>query len=266
MSKAAHKMFSNRIKYLLLYYSLWSFHSISWARIGGKFIRSIVFLFQIVLCTWCSFSAFASFLEEKSSMEYLDAYNFLLYYIHCAVAYWWIIYDSYVKKSDQQKFWNIFLMDNEKFKPKFEFKIKSILIPFIIFIIGDISILGLTVIHANSVGSATNTIMRYFFMNIFDQRIFYYVFYQKVIAFQLQKIDFQLKKIRKNHPMSETQVVEIKKIRDSYKCVYEMVEYVNSIFGLSHLALFAISFQSAITFLNFAYRQFLEKFRNYDYG
>lgn len=266
--KAIQKMFSNRIKCLLIYYSLWNFHSIPWARFDRQSIRSLTLLFNIVLCVWCSYSTFTSFLEEESLMEYLDAFNFLLYYINCAVSFWCIIYDSWVKKYDQQKFWDIFLMNNKKFQPKFEFKIKSIITPLLVLIIGDFLILCLTLIRSNSVGSATCTIMHYFFINIFDQRIFFYVFYLKVIAIHLQNIDFQLNEIKKTNPISERQVVlkKIKNIRNSYKCVYEMVEYVNSIFGLSHLALFSISFQSSITFLNFAYRQFHRKFSNYDSG
>lgn len=146
-------MFPKWIKYILKYYSLWGFHSLPNASVGGKFGGKFIFIVHIILCIWCTISTFTTFIEEQSLMEFIDSVNFLLFYITSASCYWFIIYDSYTKQAFQQKFWNIFWQINETFCFQKDFNIWSYVIALIIIFTGDLSVLIISLVYEYSIGS-----------------------------------------------------------------------------------------------------------------
>lgn len=267
-------MFPIWMKYLLKYFNCFGFHSLPVARVGGKSGSTVIFTLHIVLCIWCSISTFTSFLEEQTFMEFIDSLNFLLYYITSASCYWFIIYDSYTKQTFQQGFWDIFQRINEHFHSQADLKIWGSLMVFILIIIGDLTVLTISLVYTNSIGTPSCVLMHCIFLSVFDHRIFFFLLHLNVIAFQLDKIDSKLKHMNKLAVQSQFVLFEINKhelhrlkwIQDYYKLVYEMTENMNAIFGVSHLGLFLLSFHSSVTFLNFIYRQFLNKFTNYNAG
>lgn len=262
------------ITYLLKYLSLWGFHSLPIASVGGRFGVTIIFIVHFILCIWCSISTFTTFIEEQSFIEFIDSLNFFLYYITSALSYWSIIYDSYTKQKFQQDFWNIFRRINEHFHFQVDFKIWNNLIAFIVIFMGDITFLIVTLVHEYSICSPRCVIMHCIFLGVFDHRILFFFMHLNVIAFQLEKIDSELKHMRKLDIQSKVVPFEMNKheqhrlnwIRNYYKLVYEMTENMNAIFGLSHLSLFLLCFHTSVTFLNFIYGQFLNKFTKYDAG
>lgn len=260
------------MEYLLKYCSLWGFHSIPTASVGGKSGAGVIFIVHVILCVWCSITTITTFVEERTYMEFIDSLNFFLYYITSASCYWFIIYDSRTKQRVEQKFWDIFRQINERFCFQTDFKIWDTLMAFVLIFTGDITVLITALIHKHSIGSPASVTMHCIFLSVFDHRIFFFLLHLKVITFQLKKIDSEFKHMRKLKtqselmPMNKHEQHRLKWIRDYYKLVYEMTDNFNAIFGLSHLGLFLLTFHSSVVFLSFIYRQFLNKFTNYNAG
>lgn len=252
-------MFPLRIKYILRYFSYWGFQSTTCTSLRKKSIASLIFLVHLSLCTWSSCRIFRSFTEKLAVMEFIDAMNFLLYYISCALTYWMTLFDSYFSYGIQCEFWKTFTRINEELPSTPQLKLSkwSFLITFIILLAGDCACVIFALfreVHSEYGGR----IMHFIFLITVDHRIFFYWLHLKVIIFQLKKIKIKLGKQR-----AVGRENQLKWLCYYYRLVYEMSENVNSIFGWSHLALILSTFHSSITFLNFIFRQFLKKFNKF---
>lgn len=260
---------------LLKYFSFWGFHCVPSVKFGGSTASSLIFVFHIVFCSWCSFVVLRAFAEQQAIMEFLDALNFFLNFITFAASYWLIIFDSYTNQTDQNKFWKIYSKIQEEYGHKFDMKKWDYFVPSIVLLIGSSSIYTLVLIRENITGVAT-IMMNIAFLYIFDHRLFFYLLHLKAIAFQLWKIDNQLKEMMNTNPllngdserMHSIQFLhdrnQFKWIRRYYEMIYQMCESVNTIFGWSHLALVMLNFHTSVTFLSFIYRLIYGKFDAFD--
>lgn len=229
-------MFPNWTLFLLKYYSLFGFHSLPFARIGGKSGNLIIFLFHVMLCVWCSICTFTSFVAEQASMEFIDSLNFFSYYIASVTCYWFIIYDSYTHRKFEQQFWNIIRRIDECFYLQDKFKMWDSLTVLLLILAGDMTVLITALVNANSIGSPSSVIMHFILLSIFDHRISFFILHLKVIEFQLDKINSELKhmkkfdeiyeRIGKTHratvEMDKHEQHRFKWIRDYYELVYHM--------------------------------------------
>lgn len=80
----------------------------------------------------------------------------------------------------------------------------------------------------------------------------------------MKKLDVQSEIV--SFKMNKHEQHRLNWIQDYYESVYEMTEKMNETFGISSLGLFLLSFHTSVTFLNFIYRQFLNKFTSYNSG
>lgn len=227
-----------------------------------KCTRFTMWIVHIGTCAWCTCYAFKSFVDELALMEFLDALNFLLYYTFSVATYWLIIYDSYTKQHEERTFWQILSQINEAFHRQSSMRKWSYLIPMIVLLVGDVFL----VILSSSLEKTTELltkIMHGIFLLVFDSRIFFYLLHLKVISFQLQQIE---SKTKLNRSQINCTGKELKWIHDYSNLVDEMSIRLNAAFGLSHLALFLISFHGSVTYLSFIYRQIHRKFFKFNSG
>lgn len=257
------KMCPKWIEYILKYYSLFGLHFIPNARFGGKSTSLLIYFIQIGLCIWCSFWAFKAFIEEQKLISFLDALNFFLYYLTSALTYWAILYDSYTKKDILRGFWQNFTEISQKCATQFDLNKWNFLFAFILLLVLDTIMSGLA-LYRTFINSEDN-VTHYHFLAIYDQRIFFYLLHVKIVTFQLQKIENELKYIHQcKGYLSENFVSltenQFKWIRNYYRLINEMVDNMNNAFGISNLAITLLSFHSAITFSNFVYRQIYHSF------
>lgn len=255
-------MCPNWIKYTLKYYSLFAFHFISVARFGGSVINSLIFLCQIAICAWCSFISFESFAVHMRLMAFLDALNFFIYFLTCALTYWLIIYDSYTNRSIQHKFWQIFIRIDKDYQNQCSFSDWHYLCALILRSAINIFLIMLAYFKENAIGPYEK-IMNLIFLNIFDHRIFFYLLHMKVVAFELQKIE---EKLKQNRTINFITKCQCKWFGNYYNSIYEMVDHMNNAFGWSNLAITLLNFISSVVFSNFIYSQFNHKFNKFDSG
>lgn len=238
-------MTSSWIIRMLKYYSLWGFHSIPFIRFGGNRMNLLIGYGQVLLCVWYMYIAFSPSETRKTLMLRLDVMNFSLYFITCIITCWLIFYDSYTKQAFQIKFWKqIMLVEQGCFEKMKLYKwIYLVTLALIIFI--DTFIFVFALLDKSS-SDLKGKMVHFIFLCITDNRTMFYILHLETIAYQLRKIEIQLKRLK---------VHNFRLFRKNYALVYEMSNYINSIFGLSHLALILISFHTSVTFLCLLYRQ-----------
>lgn len=248
-------MIPKSFAYLLKYYSLFGFYSISSMGIGKKHVNSLI---QIGLCMWCTFNTITTFIEAQAVLKYLDALNMLLYFVVSISAYWLIIYDSCARRSIQDAFWPNFTKIDKQFSLKNEEKIWIYLIDLIIPITFDI-VISILSFSSETLSSTNHRIMHFFLIYIIDHAITFYVLHLKVFTFQLAQIELKLQKEQINE-------VQLKWLRHNFQMIFEMSEHLNEIFGWSNLALILFSTLSFVAHLNLIYRIICGEHKRFNHG
>lgn len=236
------------------------FQSAECVNIIEKSLSFIILSIHIGLSAWSSAYVFHSFVDELKLMELLDAMNFLLHYTFGALTYWIIIYDSCTKYRLEVAFWRMFEKTHDGIYSQSNFPIWSYLSPLICLLSGDILSSTMALTFENTSDSYTK-VMEFTFMWIYDNRGFFYFLHLKVIAAQLQEIEIEIERLKTHFNEKRFEW-----IHDRYKMLHEMCEMVNAIFELSNVAILLFSFHSAVTFLNFVYRQVHNKFIKFNSG
>lgn len=242
-------MYPKWIVNILRFYHLYGFYMIQ----TEKSISFIVLLVHIILCFFASVVALAAIIGDHSFFENLDVVNFLSYYVASVITYWLIIYDSFANRSLQFKFWNLFDRMNQNYGKSMKMKKGAYLTGCIALSLIDTIAFGL--FFCDDTIPTFNKILHFFFLGVFDNRIFYYILHLKLIASKLQKIEIQMK----HHQGSWTEK-QFKLISNQYRLTYEMSDCVNMAFSWSQVALVMLTFYTSVTYLNIVYRLAHAKF------
>lgn len=270
-------MIPKSVAFILKYYSLYNFHALSSAKVGGKLIRCVILIFHVSLCTWCTTNTLDFLTKMQAIMARLDALYLLGYYFSCAMIYWLIIFESYAIQSVQDAFWQNYLTIHKRFCFEIEIKKRNNLITIVLLPVIDVVVFLIAVTNERATMHSTK-IMHFIYLDLCAHRMYFYVLHVKIIAFQLRQISMELKKIRKlveyrvyQQKRSVAQYDQLIKERlnwilNYYKIVYDMSDNVNRIFGWSHLALVLLNCYCIFSFLSFFYRQFEKKFNKFNYG
>lgn len=240
---------------VLKYYSLFGFYSSSCSKLSEKIFRSITSAVQLGCCIFCSVWVFVAFADEKTIMSFLDAINFFLYYLTCALTYWLILYDSYTNENIEIAFWSNFNRIGEQFYVPMKSTKWDFLCAFFWIILADLVCLSYSLYRENTT-NIKDKFMHFTLIVVIDHRMFFYLLHLKVLAEQLRQIEAELQ----NHPSK----VQCNLIATFYELVYEMSDIVNVAFGWSNLAIMLLSLHTSVTFSNFVYRQANQKFHNFD--
>lgn len=244
---------------MLKYYSFWGVHYMPAMQIGGKYTFVSIFLAQIGLGVWCLFVVINFLAEMNTLMEHLYGLNIFFHYIGSLLTFWLMVYDSFQYRNAQFEFWYIYSRINQQFCSQTNMKKCIYLSILIVLLCVDTTYLLLSLILSNK-SSLSGKFMQYLFLNFVDNRKLFYLLHLKVLAFQLHKIELDLK---------HCENVSFAWMRRYYKLIYEMSDHVNTIFGWSQLSLILLSFHSLIRYSNASYRimniksQFLNN-GNYD--
>lgn len=251
------------IKNLLKLYSLFGFHSISFARIGGRFFSFSVFLIHIGFCVWITYWAIETFQLKSLDINFLDAINFFLFYLIGVITYWIIIYDSYTKQNIQRTFWYNFNRINREFSAQTDLNKWQFLNAFTAFIL--IYFASCTILLFRVLVGDRHT-LHYGFLIVYDHRVIFYLLHLKVIIFQLKKIQNELKHIFENVNNMHQCIDSVHKwMREYYRLVSEMTDHMNTAFGWSNLALTLFYIITSISYVNIIYGLIMipEKFARY---
>lgn len=92
--------------------------------------------------------------------------------------------------------------------------------------------------------------------------IFYFLFYLKLIKFELEQIkNYSL--LFRSWDCEEIDLDILTNIRNQYQRAYEMTECVNIFFGCSQFAMILLTFYTLLTYMNFVYQQMDRQFEGH---
>lgn len=258
------------ISFVLKYFSLFGIHSIASAKFGGKTFCFLIFLNQIFISVYSSFGKAKVYEIINSLLGTLDVLNILLYDISNILTFWLIVYDSYTKKNAQNGFWHIFRQINQQHNVDKCFVKWSFIIALVVLFILSSAHVIVTVIFNDIPDFGNMQVYVYFQLTFFfDHRMLFYYFHLNAIAYQLEKIQVELREMQKKMMNSDARhelSLKLRRIRKSYSLVSTMARHMNSIFGYSHLALVLHIYLSAVTVLNSIHHQYDRKFGKLNYG
>lgn len=230
-------------------------------------IRTIFFV-HISIATF--FAAFKLYVLNylRSIAEPLLLLSEISQYSTVLFTYWIIIIESNKNEKNQRLFWKLFRKIDETFRSQNEMERQwrgYLTILFVIFFVKFFAAASFSIqknLNEFFVSSG------YFYLIALSQlRNFYYLFYLKLVQFQLQSIENELKLIVRKGTTREfdqygfghTQMFKsyelnrIKWVRKFYLIVYEMSNNLNEVFGWSQVAIILSLFNYQLTHLNWAY-------------
>lgn len=261
-------MFSKCIIYLLKYFDICGFHTET--KIGGK-TEFYTFLMHILLACFLTASIILYtmqpvFYESKT----ISLVNNTVQFSSAVITYWMIIFESYIQRKKQRQFWTIYKRISERNLNHRSPNLRIYLFKFCEFsiIFSCIQLILMKYFMAYR-GHFFYFMFTYFVMvKMYQNRIFYYLFYVEIIKCELQHIQYDLKRIVAHSKQNRIKwkMQRFEKIRNYFQSVYQMVQCINQVFGWSQFVTILFCLHLPLTDLNWAYVRLLERTTGYKIG
>lgn len=175
--------------------------------------------------------------------------NSALVLISAISAYWFTVFDSILYKQEHRLFWRFFKRNNEFPTMLCGLNTLCFKLKLAMYICTTISCVLLYIITSD-VQIGLDMFFHSILIKICEIRIFYYIFCLDVLYDQLKIIVHKLKTTKtKSNFCIETN--GFKWIRLHYNCIYQMVNLLNDVFGLSQVTGIAYCFYIILTNINY---------------
>lgn len=239
-------MFSRKMKYLLNYFDVCGFNSgLSKLSRSRKAIY-ITNTMHILMVIFVSFYQFRWMMKYFLSVQSLEVVNYLLQYLATLYTYCFIMLDSNLQMRKHRQFWRVFKQIDEFYHQQNGLNITSYLSKFLLcFFISSFVIL-IVIVTTENLSDIEALFVYLFLIKVSEARVFHYLLCLEVLKFQLKTIENSLI----NRP---SDIRQFKWMRGHYHYIYEMVNCLNSIFGLSQVAIILFCFYFFLTDVNFIY-------------
>lgn len=254
-----HKMFSKFIILLLKFFDFCGFHTET-PFFGSKNQTVYISLVHCVCAIALTYFVFAHSTEPIILGEVLPyLVNEILQIMNGMLTHWTIIIESYVQRDTQKQFWKIFrYIEQHHVKCK-----KSFLHTYKIKFIEFFSVV--TIIQIIFTCYFTHYVGNYYFFRfaylvsqiVYQYRVFYYLFYLDLIAFELNIIKKELKMVASRthghyYPMESINSNLLKEVNADCQRVFELIKCLNQIFGWSNFTTVLYCFHLPLTDSNWA--------------
>lgn len=201
---------------------------------------------------------FRFILQLYESVGLIETINEIVEYCASVYAYWLIILDSFVHRQAHKRFWQTVQQIDKHVCCLSHFEFRRYMAEFIEFFAIRISIIVINMILVNF--ERTGIYIAYMIpIQICQIRVFYYIFGLEAIQFQLECIEREIVRTRTGSSNSIlAEVINFKRIRKNFECIYKSSDLLNTIFGFSQVAAVLFCFYSMFTDLNYIYIHFRE--------
>lgn len=261
-------MLPKQIVYIISFFDAFGYDSGSSTFSKNRKIVHFICFVHVSLAIVLTIFKFHLNVKYYSSLELPEAFSELLQYSTALYTYWLILMDSIVEQKSHHQFWTILQQIHVEFNNQQNFHCRRYLLKFVEF---------LSVVMAISIWKiATNPLVEFdveiayaILFEICLIRMFYYLFCLEIVQFQLNAIRHEMNSIktlsdRSNHRKRKFShsfdasehlhaTKQLKWIRNYVECVYKMTQYLNEIFGYSHVAAILFFLYFVLTELNWIY-------------
>lgn len=262
------RMFSKWIIYLLKYYDFCGFHT----ELNKPCQTGInMFIIHILMASFLTCSTLIFAMQPTVSADIsLNMVNNSIQYSSGLIAYWMIIMESYIQRKHQRHFWTIYKQAcHQNCRHKSPNLRNYLLLFFEYFLIFSLIQIYLMEYFFFFVGSFIYFMFTYHVLvKMYQNRIFYYLFYVELIKHELITIQKELKRLvaiskSDNFVWERNRYANLRKY---YQLIYEMVCCLNEIFGWSQFTTILFCLHLPLTDLNWAYIRIHERSTGYIIG
>lgn len=263
-------MFPKWIRILLKYFDLCGFYTET-SRNHQRTTFSILAVHIFMACFFtCSIILFMNQPNSNTDTS-LNLVNNSIQYVSAVTAYWAIILESYFQRGSQRQFWIIYdQISEQNFRQSVpDFRKYLIIFSEYLFVFSFIQML-LTQYFFVFVGNYIYFNVTYIIVvKMYQNRIFYYLFFLELVKHELESIQREMNGIVAISKCKNFRYLEqncLKRIREHYKLVYEMVNCVNEVFGWSQFTTILFALYLPLTDLNWAYLRIYTRTTGYIIG
>lgn len=268
-------MYSRWMNNLLFYFDLSGFCTEFRKSLNQRVFDSLIFLLHIILVSIFSVSILAYL--TRLSADKLGTLNDTLKLYGILVVYWLSIFESFIQRPSQRKFWFTVDKIDKRFCSHRYVCFKSYICKFILCYV--ISIL----MHLNYVYRlfVVKHSELYFFwlcytalVLFYTNRLFYYLFYLEFIKYELKVIDQEISLILISYRNVHNVVPSLKKFhqnrfkwtRNYFESIYDLCSTTNSIFSWANVGNVLLPFLIFLADTNWFYWKIYNKYPVDIYG
>lgn len=195
----------------------------------------------------------------NSFVKLLDVLNIRLQNSCALITYCLILTDSIIHRNDQYEFWKIY----KKLSNLYQYYDDKKYLRWQYFIYRLIELISVVFVYfveflfeGLPISKIIDLISHQILIKICHARVFHYLMYVEIIKIKLKYIH---KEAMDASALNKTINESMKSVRETYQMIFDMINYLNRIFGFSHLATVLYCFFFIFTDLNWAYFQLSSK-------
>lgn len=260
-------MFSKWIIFIIKFFHLCGFHP-EFSTSSKNWSWSI-FLFHILLSFCFMWSSIDLMVFINLKVTKLQSLNAILPYYCGVIAQFIVISESFTQIKNQRNFWSVYC----KIHHHINIRSNNLFGYFLIFFEAFAMYFIALALAVKSVYNFQHYSMSFLLFLILRFRIFFYLFYSKLIEFELKNIKKEAKKSSifwqgnyRNYKIGMFQKNHKKFVRNYYKLVWELNDNINSIFGWSNLSVVLFTFMLFFAQINWLYYYSSNRPRNFQIG
>lgn len=229
---------------------------------NARTFYGFIFTSHIVLASILTFSA-SNFLKRAIG-DQLGTFNDMVELSAALLVYWLSIFELFLNRTNQRKFWNIIENFDKEFycrrSANFRQNIRKIVIYFLFFILFRLNYLIDLLLFTGRIHFFW--ICYTVFSAFYTIRLSYYLFFVESIKCEL-KIIFDCAKFKSSVVLGGN---HFKWIRKHYGSLYELSNLINLVFGWSNVATVLLPFCLMLTYSNRFYWKIFNKLMMNIYG
>lgn len=230
-------------------------------------LAHFIYIIHISFATFATLFIY-SVMRFISSKDFAEAVSELLQYLSVLLTYWLIIYDSFVNRHVNRKFWMNLKWIDAYGHSQSRLNFRGYIVKFMEFF--PVKMCMVAIVIVCKINSFKIDFMYNSLFKIVHMRSFYYLFCLEVLTFQLKEIEIEIQNVASviNIPKLKTlnirksiytfEAKRLKWIREYVWNAHEMTRDLNRIFGWSHVATILSSFYLLLSQLNWSYAHFHE--------
>lgn len=231
---------------ILMYFALCGYNPELYKARTLQVITHIIFVCQILLAIFFSYKLFEFqyWLEFKKTK--LGMINDVSEYLFALTTQWIVIIDSYIRRSTQRNFWQIFKHIDQKYHQHNSVQLGGYWVKFFEHFI--FYVLFLFYILTDGFENSETTVSFMLVLVLNRNRVFYFLFYLELVYFELRNVEKEAKQMSKvgkieffrkfrnqTSNIKRFELDRMKYLREYYQSIYELSSHINSIFGRSNI-------------------------------
>lgn len=260
-------MLSKSIRILLRYFDVWGFWTEYFNNPAWKYFLYSLYIIHVCIVAVSTF--FIVYLTIFPIFNYPDWFllNEILKNHSISFTYWSILFESFFQRDKQRQFWKL-LRQTHTYNSH-RILLQMYLVKFVkhFVMIVFIEVILISRFHGTGPMFITFICVRVILLELYQSRLFHYLLYLEIIKSHIRILEHDVNSLwkvnqrnyfrRGRRTKSQIGICyfnKIRKTREQYQQIFDLVDCVNGIFGWSNFFTLLLAFQNAFASINWAFQ------------